>query len=171
MVKKQLFDERGGAGLTIDRYKEVMIRLLSSVYPHMDKQDFSDVIDYSVAKRYKEYDGTIYNNYTNKRIDMTILKMCDYIASKEPIITSYGVLFKRHGTVPNPMADVIQLFMDLRGIHKKEMFKYPKGSELFERYNLQQNLDKIDVNGVYGLMVRILIHFYLPVNSSIILIF
>jgi len=118
----------------------------------MSDRDISEGIQYSVKKRYKQFTGTLNNNYTRKKIDMTILEMCDYIASKEPIVTSYGVLFKRHGTVPNPMAKVIQSFMDLRNIHKKEMFKYPKGSEMFERFNLLQNLDKIDVNGVYGLI-------------------
>ena len=56
-------------------------------------------------------------------------------------------MFKRHGDVPNPMGRVIQSFLDLRKSHKKEMFKYPKGSEMFERFNLLQALDKIDVNG------------------------
>lgn len=136
--------------ITIENYKQIMTRLLRSSYPRMSESDLSDAIDYSVSKRYKEFNGKIYNNYANKEIEMKVLEMCDYIASREPIITSYGVLFKRHGTVPNPLAKSIQGFMDLRGMHKDEMFKYPKGSELFERFNLLQNLDKIDVNGVYG---------------------
>lgn len=136
--------------ITIDKYKQIMTRLLRSSYPWMSDSDFSEVLDYSVKKRYKQFNGTIYNNYTNTSVDMTVLEMCDYVASREPIITSYGVLFKRHETVPNPMAKVIQSFLDLRGIHKDEMFKHPKGSELFERFNLLQNLDKIDTNAIYG---------------------
>lgn len=133
--------------ITINKYREIMTRLLRSSYPWMSDSDFSEVLDYSINKRYKQFSGTINNNYTGKQIDMTVLEMCDYIASREPIITSYGTIFKRHETVPNPMGQVIQSFMDLRGIHKDEMFKYPKASELFERFNLMQILDKIDCNG------------------------
>lgn len=129
-----------------------MVRLTRSLFPHMNTTDIANAIDYSIKKRVNNYNVNIYNNYTNTEVDMTVLEMLDYIESREPIKTAYGVLFKRHEAVPNPMAKVIQSFLDLRKIHKKEMFKYPKGSEMFERYNLQQNLDKIDVNGVYGLL-------------------
>lgn len=138
--------------ITVEKYKEIMLRLLRSSYPWMSDSDFSEALDYSINKRYKSFNTVTYNNYTKKQIDMNILEMCDYIASREPIITSYGVMFKRHETVPNPMCKVMKSFMDLRSIHKKEMFKYPKGSEMFERFNLIQNLDKIDNNGCYGLL-------------------
>ena len=131
---------------TLNNYKDTMTRIMRSMYPHMTPGDIKSAIDYSIDKRL--YNGTVnvYNHYTNKTIDMSILDMCDYIATREPIITSYGVLFKKHETVPNPMGKVIQSFLDLRGIHKKEMFKFPKGSEEFEHYNLLQGLDKIDAN-------------------------
>lgn len=133
--------------ISLQGYRETMTRVIQSAYPHMDYGDILRAVDYSVAKRFKNFNLSVQNNYTNKTISLTALEMLDYIASREPIITSYGTMFKRHGDVPNPMAKVIQNFLDLRKMHKKEMFKYSKGSEMFERYNLLQNLDKIDTNG------------------------
>lgn len=135
---------------TLSRYKTTIGRIFKSIYPHMDDRDISNAIDYSINKRLYNSKLTVYNNYTEKNIEMRILDMCDYIASKEPIITSYGVMFKKHGTVSNPQNDVIDEFLNNRGINKKKMFTFPKGSDQFEYYNLLQNLDKTDNNSVYG---------------------
>ncbi len=126
------------------KYRDTMGRIIQSMYPNMDIRDIHDGIEYSIAKRFKNFDVRIQNNYTNKSTELSVLEMIDYITRRQPIVTSYGTLFKRHEDVPNPMARVIQNFLDLRKKHKKEMFKYPKGSEMFERYNLLQALDKID---------------------------
>lgn len=131
----------------------------------MEIEDIESAVEYSMAKRFKNFDLTVQNNYTCKSIQMTVLEMLDYIAVREPIITSYGTMFKRHGDVPNPMGRVIQSFLDLRKAHKKEMFKYPKGSEMFERFNLLQALDKIDVNGIYG-VIGLYLSFLFDLNAA-----
>ena len=137
---------------SLSSYRDTMFRILKSMYPDASNSDLYDGIDYSISKRFKNFNLTVQNNYTNSDIELTMLEMLDYIAKRQPIITSYGTMFKRHEVVPNPMSKVIQNFLDLRKKHKKEMFKYPKGSEMFEHYNLLQALDKIDVNGIYGLI-------------------
>ena len=126
------------------QYRDTITRILNSKYPLMNKKDIERAVEFSIQKRFKDFNLNIQNKYSGKNVDMTALAMLDYIRSKEPIITSYGTMFKRHEQVPNPMAKVIQNFLDLRKMHKKEMFKYPKGSEQFEKFNLLQALDKID---------------------------
>lgn len=130
-----------------------MSRVIQSLHPYMDRRDINEAVKYSVSKRFKNFDMKVVNNYTNKNTEITALEMLDYIKSRQPIMTSYGTLFKKHDSVPNPMAKVIQNFLTLRKTHKKEMFKYPKGSEMFEHYNLLQQLDKIDTNGIYGYII------------------
>lgn len=134
------------------QYRDTMTRIINSKYPLMNKEDIERAVEYSIQKRFKDFDLKIQNKYNEKTANMTALEILDYIKNREPIITSYGTMFKRHETVPNPMAKVIQSFLDLRKQYKKEMFKYPKGSEQFEKYNLLQALSKIDVNGIYGLI-------------------
>jgi hypothetical protein len=121
-------------------------------FPDMMENDFDKAIDYSIQKRYKEHPAKVVNNYKKTEVNLTLLEVADYIYSREPILTGYGVMFKKHGTVPNPLAKVIQSFLDNRSIHKKMMFKYEKGSEDYEHWNLIQALDKIDANGIFGIL-------------------
>jgi hypothetical protein len=136
----------------LDKYKSVMKRLLLSYDSNMTEADIKNIVDYSVKKRFTDFDAYLRNNYIKKNIDLSGAEILEYITKKETILTSYGVLFKTHANSQNPMISVIQNFAKLRKMHKKEMFKYPKGSEQFERYNLLQQLDKIDMNGIYGLI-------------------
>lgn len=126
--------------------------------PHIPQEDLESILNYSINKRLYNAKAGISNSYkryydpeTKKYKDLfheyTLLQIADYIKKREPIVTAQGTMFRHHGEVPNPLANTIQSFLDLRSIHKKEMFKYPKGSEQFEKYNLLQSLDKIDANG------------------------
>lgn len=137
---------------TILKYKDTMSRCVRMYYPEMDQGEIDNVLDYSISKRYKQANAQVSNSYTHKTADMTLLAISDYIASREPIVTAFGTMFRKHADVPNPMGVVVQSFLDKRSQDKKMMFKYPKGSEMFEKYNLLQSLDKIDANGIYGVL-------------------
>lgn len=125
---------------TLSRYKDTMKQSVRLYYPYINEQDLDKAIEYSIEKRLKNTKATLSNSYTHKEKDLDLLRLIDYINSREPIVTAFGTLFKKHADCINPLYETIQSFLDLRSIHKKEMFKYPKGSEEFEKYNLLQLL-------------------------------
>lgn len=153
-MKKFLYSD----SQTIIDYKTKMKRLFRLYNSKINELDLENILNYSIEKRLYNAPASISNSYkrtmdpeTKKYKDeihnFTLLQVSDYIRKRKPIVTAHGTMFKHHGEVPNPLAVTIQSFLDLRGEHKKVMFKYPKGSEMFEKYNLLQVLDKIDANG------------------------
>lgn len=125
---------------TLKLYKRKAEECLSLYYQDIPSRDLDEILDYSINKRYMKEDAKIVNSYTKKESNQTLLAIADFILDRQPITTAFGTMFMRHGTVPNPMATVVQQFLDNRSIHKKEMFKYPKGSEEYQYYNLLQSL-------------------------------
>ena len=150
------------------KYKDTLKRMIELNLPNLTKEEVDRAIDYSMKKRYKQVHSEVYNNYTGKRPELTLLELTNYIYSKEPICTAWGVLFKRHGVVPNPLSKLIHMFMLNRDKEKKIMFQYPKGSEEFEEHNLLQLLAKVDTNAIYGALGNTSCIFYnLHVAASI----
>ncbi len=145
---------------TLMKYKETMRQCMSLYYPEVPLSDIDSAIDYSIMKRMTDSPAVLTNSYKRYRNaegvyqdakqELTLRKLSDYILSRQPIVTAFGTMFQHHGQVPNPLVEVVQSFLDNRTKHKKQMFQYPKGSEEFEKYNLLQQLDKIDSNGIYG---------------------
>lgn len=130
----------------IDKYKEVARDVVKMNFPLLAMQEIDAAIDWSISKRFTDHPIKVDNNYKKQTIDTTLAGIAQYILDRQPIITSYGVMFKRHGEVPNPVYDLIDSFINNRKKLKKEMFKYPKGSEQFEKYNLLQLLSKIEIS-------------------------
>lgn len=125
---------------TLEQYKTQMKKVIHMIYPIMDPLDVDQVLKYSIDKRYMREPAAVSNSYTKRTANMDLLAIADYIADRQPILTAYGAMFKQHGTVPNPMLEVVQSFLDMRTEHKKIMFTFPRGSEDFEKYNLLQSL-------------------------------
>lgn len=133
-------------------YKDTVKRMTSYLFPDLTDSALDRALDWAIQEHYKSVDARIVNNYTKRDTEILLKDLTDYILEKEPIATVWGVLFKKHGTVPNPLSDMIKMFMDARGIHKDQMFQYPKGSEEFAKYFMLQILDKLDANATYGVL-------------------
>lgn len=136
------------------QYKDFVKRMTSLVFPELSSAVLDEALSWSIANRYTPHKISLENNYTHQKAEMYIKEITEYIISREPICTAWGVLFKKHDKGPNPLAGMIAEFMDLRGVHKDEMFKYPKGSEDYARFFMLQLLDKLDANATYGVLAE-----------------
>lgn len=132
------------------KYKDQMQKSISLIYPEMKSYDLDKILDYSIKKRFHDTPVRIDNSYKKKEANSTLLGVADYIERRKPIVTAYGTMFMHHEETPNPLAKVVDMFLNARSVYKKKMFKYPKGSEMFEKYNLLQLLTKVDTNAIYG---------------------
>lgn len=135
-----------------DLYKDEAVDLIHRLYSHISMYDLRQAVDYSMQKRYKDEKCQLDNNYTHQKADTTLLDMANFINDKQPISTAYGVLFKRHGSKPHPLLDMIRDFTDSRDRYKQEMFKYLEAHDYINvaKYNLAQLLAKRDNNSIYG---------------------
>lgn len=132
--------------LAFNDYKQQMFRIMSYIFPQLNQFELNRAIDWSINKRVKNSDIYINDNYREINTNTSTIAMVNYLLSRRPILTSFGCLFSQHGDVPNPLYQLIQEFADRRDTYKKEMFKYDKGSELYNRYNLLQLVSKVDTN-------------------------
>ena len=127
----------------IDNYSKMNKRMLGYYFPGINSSDLEKGINYSINKRYKQEDAIVENDYKHRRVNMNLLELTEYIYKREPIITSYGVMFKRHGEEPNPLMDMITEFINNRKALKNTMFKSQKGSDDIEKYKQLQLLAQI----------------------------
>lgn len=130
----------------VDNYKREAIQMIKLVMPQLPIHQIEEAVDWSILNNSKDHPAIIYNNYKERTYQTTIYDLTQYLLSRRPIMTSYGVLFQQYEVIPNPLAAQVDGYITERGRLKKEMFKYPKGSEMFEKYNLAQMLKKIQAN-------------------------
>lgn len=136
----------------VQEYEDVMVDGLKHSFPLLSEEEIREAIEYSILHRVKNKPAVLSNNYVKEERSMDILSIIKYIEDKEPILTSSGVLFKKHKDADNPLSRMITGFLNQRSAYKKEMFKHPKGSWLFELYNLLQLLEKLNANATYGVL-------------------
>ena len=129
----------------INMYAKEMHSIISHLIPTALDAEVYDAINYAMSGKMKNGQVYINNHYKDKVIETNLLDIIEYILKREPIFTPFGVMFKRTDEEENILVELtIKKFLRERKLHKKEMFKYPEGSELFNKYNLLQLLSKVD---------------------------
>ena len=144
------FEILANKNIAIKNYRDTAVDLLQLAFPNLSTTELEYAVDRSISERIQYHPAVIDNSYKKTKVDITLPELADYILSREPIMTTYGVLFQKHPEVPHPLYKMVDSFIWDRDAAKHEMFKYPKGSFDYAKYNLLQLLLKIDANAFYG---------------------
>lgn len=134
----------------IEKYRSIVVENLLRNFPTVTTDELKHVVDYIISKRYKEVKCVLTNNYLNQEIETTVNDITKYIHEKKPIMVANGCLFKPYTKEFTPLYKLITSFTENRSKYKKEMFKYAKGTDKFNKYNMLQMLAKRDNNAIYG---------------------
>ena len=138
-------------GEVVDRYINILYGIVDKATQYKLKPfEIIEGLRYSINKRYKNVPLQVHNSHTEQTASMDVLKLANELLEKGAIMTTQGVLFSRHGAVKNPFYNFIQYLLDKRDEAKTEMKKHPKGSELYQKYNLLQQNYKVACNALYG---------------------
>ena len=130
----------------IEEYKNVLRRMIPLTIKGISRDSLERAMDYSIQKRFQDHQVSVTNNYKKTEVNLKLTELMDFILDHKPILTPYGVMYTRHGTVPNPLNKMIDSFLKIRSGYKDKMFEYEPDSEKFNWYNLLQVVAKVDVN-------------------------
>ena len=115
-------------------------------------------------------DGRFFSNITNNNEKMNLEEFINYYINSDCILTGYNCLFKNqvaNGGWPISI-EALQDTLKQRKISKKEMVKYPVGSEMYKFYNNDQLTYKIQANSYYGILSLVSSLLYNPyVQNSV----
>ena len=132
---------------SVYNYKATVLDMLKLSFPQLTMEELNEAVDSAIMQNAKDHPVEVHNNYKNTTKKSTIYKLTQYIYSRKPIITSYGVMFENHECgIVNPLKEIFTYFLEDRKRLNETMRTFPKGSEEYERYNLAQGLRKISAN-------------------------
>ena len=134
----------------IDRYQENAYNLYMQMHPTANPVRVKELINERVMRTYKDPVCQLDNNVTHVTIDTTISNAINWIEYENPIITGNGTFFKQHAEYLSPTVRMLEALMDKRGVIKKAMFTFPKGSVGYKNKYCGQINVKVIMNADYG---------------------
>jgi len=144
-------------------YRDEAVRLLQLSFPTLTKLEIATAVDYAIVETAHNPKVELENNYTKTKQETYLIQLVQYLDDRKPIFTASGCMFKHHGSIKNPLYDLIQSFLDKRKEYKKKMKMYPKGSIDFAKFNLFQLIEKRSANAFENPLEAV----YSDINKSL----
>lgn len=135
----------------LEKYRDKMTSIMLKMNPDWDQDIIEEVIDDLIEKNVQDPVVEIDNNYTKEHKSSTLLSVINWIYKREPIISGNGTFYKNQHEAKNPVAKMLEGFLNKRKMHKKQMFAIEDTeSPRYKELDLFQGNDKKNANSYYG---------------------
>lgn len=135
----------------IKKYKKNMIKIMQRVNPEWDEDFIESTLNDMIQKNIKDPEVTLHNNYTNEMRNTKLLSVFNWVYDRKPIIAGNGTFYKNQYEAINPIARMLEGFLNKRKALKKEMFKIDDtNSPEYKMLDMGQSIQKVNANSYYG---------------------
>jgi len=134
----------------ITEWKDKMKDIINARFGHLSKTKVDKYLNQLIEKNIYNPRVAIVNNYTNQKVETTVLDLIDAIRKNNLIIGGGGVLYAQHGVKDNILLEFIVDLRRLRDGFKRERKKYQEDTDEYLMADINQNNVKVKVNSLYG---------------------
>jgi DNA polymerase elongation subunit (family B) len=128
-----------------------MIKIMNRINPKWDRDVVEPVLDKMIDKNVRDPEVTLHNNYTNEMKQTKLLSVFDWALERKPIIAGNGTFYKNQHEAINPIARMLEGFLNKRKKIKKEMFAIEdESSYAYKNKDRNQGIQKRNANSYYG---------------------
>lgn len=134
----------------IKDWKDEAFNILTRSYPHLSREQIDEKLNKMIEKKLVNPQASIHNNYANKRLNIDLLSVVDWIDQYKPILGGFGCFYKNQNQEINPFGMMLDKFLKLRKEIKGLLKIYPDTSEEYADADRGQLNEKVNANAGYG---------------------
>lgn len=133
-------------GKFLKKYRKEMKEIMKAINPDWSNDFLDKYILEFTKERIQNPEVNLDNNFTGENRDSTLLSVLDWTFDRKPIIAGNGTFYKNQHEAMNPIAKMLEGFLNERKRFKKLMFKEEPGSWKYQDYDRKQLNQKILAN-------------------------
>ena len=134
----------------VDTYVQRVCDIYVASHPNVDPGRVKQILYQFIEQKIRDIPCRLHNNVTGELIETSIINTFEWIEQRKPIISGNGTFFKQHSEEISPTVKMLEKLDKRRGVTKKKMYTYPKGSVEYKNLYVGQINVKVIMNADYG---------------------
>lgn len=136
--------------LLATHWRNKVLEVTKRQFPEAKKKDVDRILQDIVLKNMRSSSAEIRNNYIHQSLNVDLSTVYTWIHAEKPILAGFGSFFKNQDKEINPVAVMLDNFLNLRKQIKGLLKVLPKGSYEYDKADRDQGNEKRNANSYYG---------------------